>query len=154
MANTNKSITPLLDTLVMHSAAHTAEAVSRYDTASQAWDRSCRANTILIGPLHQLHLTGRIALLPSPRSDTRALLYHLHMALYYSKHNTYLSVERPTCTQKLSCSLVHSPQSHAPVCTNARSNYAFRLFSVERVFEVAVTSTCRSQFISPSPRQY
>jgi hypothetical protein len=137
MANITKSMTPLLDTLVQHSAADiSTEAVDRYDATFQACEEEL-PSYYHIAPATNTSYDQQDPYLLFHRLDTQALLYNLRMALYRPQLNTYLSVKTPHSVRKKLSKLCYRTLRVHRSARIQESKFAFRLFSVERVFEAA-----------------
>jgi hypothetical protein len=137
MAHIAKSMSPLMDTLAAYTAADISdEAVDRYDAAFQACEDDL-PSYYQISPA-----TKTMENVQDPHSlfhriDIQSFLYSLRLSLYRPKLNAYLSIKTPhTVRAKLSklCFRALRIQKSARL---QESKHAFRLFSVERVFEAA-----------------
>lgn len=137
MAHITKSMTPLLDTLALYSAADiTSEAVDRYDAAFQACEEDLPSYYHL-APATNTNYDQQDPYLLFHRLDTQALLYNLRMALYRPQLTTYLSVKTPHSVRKKLSKLCYRTLRIHRSARIQESKFAFRLFSVERVFEAA-----------------
>lgn len=137
MAFITKSMTPLLDTLAVHPALNMSpEAIDRYDAAFQACEEELPTYYHL-APATNTSYDQQDPYLLFHRLDIQALLYNLRMSLYRPQLNTYLSIKTPHSIRKKLSKLCYRTLRIHRSARIQEPKFAFRLFSVERVFEAA-----------------
>ncbi|KAJ9091455.1 hypothetical protein QFC19_009097 [Naganishia cerealis] len=137
MAHIAKSMSSLMDTLAVYTAADiSSEAVDRYDAAFQACEDDL-PSYYQLSPATNTNYDVQNPYLLFHRIDVQSFLYGLRLSLYRPKLNAYLSIKTPhSLRNKLSklCFRALRVQRSARI---QESKFAFRLFSVEKVFEAA-----------------
>ncbi|GHJ89040.1 hypothetical protein NliqN6_5442 [Naganishia liquefaciens] len=138
-AHITKAVTPLLDTLATHSAVDLSpEAVERYDAAFQACEEDLPTYYHLAPATNTSH-DHQDPYLLFHRLDTQALLYNLRMSLYRQQLVAHLSIKTPHAIRKKLAKLCYRTLRIHRSARIQEPKFAFRLFSVERVFEAAFT---------------
>jgi hypothetical protein len=137
MAHITKAMTPLLDTLAVYSATDiSTEAVERYDAAFQACEDDL-PSYYQLAPTTNTSYDQQDPYLLFHRLDTQSFLYGLRMSLYRAKLNTYLSVKTPLAVREKLVKICYRTLRIQRSARIQESKFAFRLFSVEKVFEAA-----------------
>lgn len=137
MAHITKAMTPLLDTLAVYSSTDLSpEAVDRYDAALQACEDDLPSYYYL-SPATNTGFDQQEPYLMFHRLDILSHIYGLRMSLYRAKLNAYLSIKTPHAVRSKLARLCHRTLRIQRSARILETKFAFRLFSVEKVFEAA-----------------
>ncbi|KAJ9092102.1 hypothetical protein QFC21_006968 [Naganishia friedmannii] len=137
MTHIAKSMSPLVDTLAVYTAADISSgAVDRYDAAFQACEDDLPSYYQLLPATNTNH-DLQDPYIHFHRINIQSFLYGLRFSLYRPKLNVYLSIKTPHSVRSTLSKLCLRALRIQKSARIQESKFAFRLFSVEKVFEAA-----------------